>query len=354
MFEKMLCLDNGRYECFVGLEALLERLDLAKWCVSHGYRDALLKMTEKNILSLKQLQRKILDLSSAEIFVTYVLGFGSDQVASFFKNLHPEPCEPIPTPPPPPPPVTQSRFVEVGLTSEDIAAHINLGSVKGVFDKGVPKFQTATPHLESKVPATPGAAYLATKFARRKLRREVNDGTAQSSTTDCHGLSVDEIAAINLYTQDAVYPTLNEHLRAQDREELKPFFPYLALLLTALMKLPSVPKCVVYRGVKGVDLRSLHPIEETVVWFNFSSCTTDGKVASSFLGPSGPRTLFAVTVEHGKDIQQYSSYKGEKEILVVAGTPMVVENSMEVVGANGLVLINMTEETLPPGVKLIS
>ena len=341
-------------------------VDSGLWCITHEYTHLFPTLVKEGMASLKSLQSMtIADIRALfpELIFKEQKEFHAavESIAnSVGTNSNDAPALPVSSSSTPAPPVSSpvgpsdSRFVEVGLTPKDIAAHIKLGSVTGVFANGVPKFTETTPPLESKVPAIAGAAYGATKFAGRKLRREVNDGTAQSSTTDCHGLSVDEIAAINLYTQEAVYPTLNEYLRAQNRKQLKPFFPYLALLLTALMKLPSVPKCTVWRGVKGVDLRSLHLTGDTITWYSFSSCTTDGDVASSFLGTSGPRTLFAVTVENGKDIQMYSSYEGEKEILVVAGTPLVVDTSMAAPGANGLVLINLTEEKLPAGVKMIS
>ena len=159
-----------------------------------------------------------------------------------------------------------------------------------------------------------------------------------------------------MYTQEAVYRYLNRKLREEDREKLKPFFPYLGILLTALTKLPSVGQCTVYRGVKGHDLRDANETGDTVTWYNFSSCTTDGDVLKTpmFLGPSGPRTLFAVTCRNGRDIMRYSSFKNEKEVLLLAGTTFKVDNSMQVPGSDGLVIINLTEIDLPAGVKFIS
>ena len=113
---------------------------------------------------------------------------------------------------------------------------------------------------------------------------------------------------------------------------------------------------MVYRGVKGVDLRDSHEVGDTVIWYNFASCTTDGNVAQGhqFLGSSGPRTVFAVSINNGKDISKYSSYHGEKEVMVVAGTSFKVQNSMEMAGSNGCVMINLSEQKLPAGVKMIS
>ena len=162
--------------------------------------------------------------------------------------------------------------------------------------------------------------------------------------------------ATHRYTQSCIYKDLNTCLRQADRSHLKPYFPYLNLLLTALLKLPTVGLKVVYRGIKGVDLRSSHSIGSLVTWYNFSSCTLDGDVlhSPSFLGPTGPRTLFTITCRSGRDIALYSSYKSEKEVLLMAGTCLRVENSMAVPGSNGLVIINLRETDLPAGVKLIS
>ena len=100
----------------------------------------------------------------------------------------------------------------------------------------------------------------------------------------------------------------------------------------------------------------IHKIGDIVTWYNFASCTTDGAVAQSvqFLGSTGPRTLFAVTLDNGKDISRYSCYQSEKEVLVVAGTCLRVKNSMMMVGSNGCVVINLQEEKLSHGIKMIS
>ena len=65
------------------------------------------------------------------------------------------------------------------------------------------------------------------------------------------GLTVDESAAIQLYTMEwdsSLYAALNEQLRRADRRTLRDWFPYLKLFLTALYKLPSY-RGVVWRGM---------------------------------------------------------------------------------------------------------
>lgn len=59
-----------------------------------------------------------------------------------------------------------------------------------------------------------------------------------------HGLTVDEAAAIHLYTMEwderdnSLYMVLNKALREADRGKLRPWFKYLKLLLTGLHKIP--------------------------------------------------------------------------------------------------------------------
>jgi hypothetical protein len=51
-------------------------------------------------------------------------------------------------------------------------------------------------------------------------------------------------------SQESLYATLNRALRGVNHQELKPWFRYLKLFLTALFKLPSI-EGVVWRGVRG-------------------------------------------------------------------------------------------------------
>ena len=59
-------------------------------------------------------------------------------------------------------------------------------------------------------------------------------------------LTADMAAAIHLYTQDTpFYEALNLKLRERARQQLKPLFPYVKLLLSALHRLPS-ETCTLY------------------------------------------------------------------------------------------------------------
>ena len=60
------------------------------------------------------------------------------------------------------------------------------------------------------------------------------------------GLSQDESASIMLYTlewpnqEESLYFILNKTLRMEDRNNLKPWFPYLRLFIGALSQLPPI------------------------------------------------------------------------------------------------------------------
>ncbi|CAF3125538.1 unnamed protein product [Rotaria sp. Silwood2] len=69
------------------------------------------------------------------------------------------------------------------------------------------------------------------------------------------GLSQDESASIMLYTMgwepldECLYFVLNDILRSADRQKLKPWFLYLRLFLSGLLRLPLI-RDTVQRGIK--------------------------------------------------------------------------------------------------------
>jgi hypothetical protein len=169
--------------------------------------------------------------------------------------------------------------------------------------------------------------------------------------TPANGLSSDESASIYLYSmewepqENCLYFALNATLRDKNRQNLKPWFLYLKLILTALGRLPST-RLTVYRGVK-LDLVNDYPEGKTFVWWGFSSCTALLKTLQSeqFLGKTGTRTLFAIECYSGKDIQQHSYFDTEKEVLLPAARQFKVKGCLD--QGNGLHIIQL-QETEPP------
>lgn len=167
------------------------------------------------------------------------------------------------------------------------------------------------------------------------------------------GLSSDESAAIYLYsmqlpTGPSLYTLLNQLLRAENRNESIPWFPYLKLFLTALQKLPSI-KEYVWRGVPGINFSSKYPKGMKFPWSGVSSCTTDIGVLKSktLLGNSGPRTLFSIECFNGKSIKKHSRFPSEQEVLLMPGSYFEVVGILPGGASNGLDIIQLKEISPP-------
>ncbi|CAF1350425.1 unnamed protein product [Adineta steineri] len=149
------------------------------------------------------------------------------------------------------------------------------------------------------------------------------------------GLSVDESAAIRLYTIEwdkphrSLYSTLNFNLKNNDRQALLPFHRYIKLFLTALVKLPCVPPLTVWRGVTK-NLSAEFPPGSGMTWWAFSSCTTEMTVLENnmYLGQEGDRTLFSVEAMNGRTIKAHSHFVTEDEIVLMSGTHMIVQSQL--------------------------
>ena len=125
---------------------------------------------------------------------------------------------------------------------------------------------------------------------------------AAHARSDPHGLDADEGGALTLFTfESELYKMLNNLLRQRDRQRLRPFFPYLRLMIDARRKLPRHVG-VVWRGVKGVDLSSKYLKGSEVFWWAFSSTTKELSTLQNpnFLGTSGVRTVFNIQVTRMK------------------------------------------------------
>jgi hypothetical protein len=160
-------------------------------------------------------------------------------------------------------------------------------------------------------------------------------------------LSSNESASIMLYSlewtprENSFYVILNNTLRSEDDEKLKPWQLYLKLLITSLEKLPTLSHTI-YRGIK-MDLSAQYPQGKTFVWWAFSSCTTSIQVLQSeqFLGKTGTRTLFNIDCESGKDIRQHSFFPTEDEILLIAARKFQVVSCLD--SGNDLFIIQVKE-----------
>jgi hypothetical protein len=130
-------------------------------------------------------------------------------------------------------------------------------------------------------------------------------------------LTWNESAAIYLYSMSIpFFSHLNTALRAENRHELKPWFAFLKLFITALEKLPPT-KGTVWRGVNYDD--TLTFVDNDVhIWWSINSCSMALNIVQPFLGEKG--TLFVIDASHGKDISAFSAISDEQEIVLMPGT----------------------------------
>ncbi|CAF0933382.1 unnamed protein product [Rotaria sordida] len=160
---------------------------------------------------------------------------------------------------------------------------------------------------------------------------------ALKSTSDepLDGLTRDESASIRLYTmewideQKSLYSILNHTLRTADREHLQPWYKYLKLFLTALVKIPCTSNQIVWRGVQK-NISNAFPCGTQVIWWAFSSCTATLAVLENdlYLGKNGERTLFSIEILNGRNIRAHSHFNDEDEYLLLPGTFMEVRSQL--------------------------
>ncbi|CAF0959955.1 unnamed protein product [Rotaria sordida] len=170
-------------------------------------------------------------------------------------------------------------------------------------------------------------------------------------TNPADGLSPDQSGSIMLYTfewlptEESLYFILNKTLRMENRELLKPWFPFLRLFIGALIQLPSIDD-VIYRGVRK-DLRNEYPPNTEKIWWGFSSCTDSIHVLESdqFCGKTGTRTMFQIKCLNGPCIKNHTYFHSENEILLLPGRYLRVRSCYS--SEDGLSIIRL-DEIEPP------
>ncbi|CAF3797413.1 unnamed protein product [Rotaria sp. Silwood1] len=189
--------------------------------------------------------------------------------------------------------VTEGSTLTISNIINDIAA--NLGPIVGYAEEPLLPLVKACAPLTSIIP---------------NLSYYVELALNETSEQPPDGLTIDESAAIRLYTiewtenQQSLYSMLNCTLKKDTRENLRPYFKYLKLFLTALTKLPCAPSSTIWRGVT-MDLSAQFPLGTSVIWWAFSSCTTSLAVLEN------------------------NMYLGDTdEILLLPGTQMIVQSQL--------------------------
>ena len=164
-------------------------------------------------------------------------------------------------------------------------------------------------------------------------------------------LSIDEKAAVYMYTGNSLYRQLNEALRNPDRTIVTKYSQYLRQFLSAFDKLSNSGKNkdgnsgeakstglvpdMLYRGVHK-DLSHEYPKGKIVTWWNVSSSTPNINVAKSFGGSTG--TLFRIQTERAVPIMHLSAFKGEEEYVLAPGTQLRVVSSSPKKGTSAAII----------------
>eukprot|EP00292_Cryptomonas_paramecium_P022332 CAMPEP_0113703194 /NCGR_PEP_ID=MMETSP0038_2-20120614/25694_1 /TAXON_ID=2898 /ORGANISM="Cryptomonas paramecium" /LENGTH=157 /DNA_ID=CAMNT_0000627569 /DNA_START=83 /DNA_END=553 /DNA_ORIENTATION=- /assembly_acc=CAM_ASM_000170 len=109
------------------------------------------------------------------------------------------------------------------------------------------------------------------------------------------------------------YCILNDALRDRDRSKATPFLPFVKLAMSALSKLQRKENRILWRGVDK-DLYAVYHDKkgENIVWWGFTSTTTEMSVIDAFLPPNGG-TIFCILTEYVIDVQELSAFGAEKE-----------------------------------------
>ncbi|CAF1401050.1 unnamed protein product [Adineta steineri] len=151
-------------------------------------------------------------------------------------------------------------------------------------------------------------------------------------------LTHDEAAALYLYSlQSPVYRCLNEALRTEDRNAIKPWFAFLKLLMTAFEKLPSITGTV-WRAIDFDDSLTFVD-DEAHIWWSVNSCSKTLDICKPLLGDGG--TLYAIEVINGKDISEFAANTEEQEVVLMPGSR--VRRKGESMDLSGHIIIHLEE-----------
>jgi len=167
-----------------------------------------------------------------------------------------------------------------------------------------------------------------------------------------YGLSLDVAACLNLYTREwttrenSLYYRMNAALRSENREAYKPYLLYIRLFWEGYRKLPRFDaKPIINRGMRDVVSPKLYAQGKRIIWWGFSSCTTELQTLSGFLGGGGgntpqPGTLFHIQTTSSRSLRDFSVFPTESEVVLLPGIYLEVTG---VLAHGGLTIIEMKE-----------
>lgn len=142
-----------------------------------------------------------------------------------------------------------------------------------------------------------------------------------------HGLTRDESAAVFLYTMEwgnqSVYRMVNEALRTKELNIIKPWFQYVKLFITAILKLPAYTGNA-WRG-ENHSITQRFQKNHKCIWWTITSCSLTLDIMDEFIGDQG--TFLAIEVKNARSIIGYSYHPQEEEVILLPGTSLQVLNT---------------------------
>jgi hypothetical protein len=161
-----------------------------------------------------------------------------------------------------------------------------------------------------------------------ELKRSIKEAKKHCNHSSPHNLTLDESAALFLYTMEAgdhsFYRILNQVLTTENRNEVNPWFSYLKLFDTALNKLPKA-KGNIWRAVPG-NVANNYKINQILTWWTISSCSASEDVVKTFFKPNQEATLFMIEAVNGKNLAGYTMHPDEHEVILGVGTQLRVKD----------------------------
>ena len=166
------------------------------------------------------------------------------------------------------------------------------------------------------------------------------------------GLSLELVATVLFYTQDDpqatrcnFYQRLNVALRSRIRDNAKPYFGYLRMLLDALRRL-TMHNGVVYRGVAGIDLTAKFPIDKRVRVWEVLSASKQKRVAKLFAshGSKPQQTLLVIETQAVAYLGPLSLFPSEEECLFAPGSAFVAQRTRPSSSVPGRTVIYLTHQ----------
>jgi len=206
-----------------------------------------------------------------------------------------------------------------------------IGPIDNLFDTPLCSFETSLSRLNSSDKNLKNHSNLSKLFAKDKLFNNPNER-----------LTVDEIAAINLYTREwdpSIYKPMNIALRKEDRSVLHNWFPFLRLLFSGLLKTEKFSG-ELWRGT-NVNLSNQYKKGRKIFWWSFSSCTLNSSVLKNFLGQTEEQTMFYIECIRGYKIKNYSSIPIEDEVVLLPGSYFQVTDNVNL--GNNLIMIKLQQ-----------